>query len=314
MLKPTFVFCALLLLISCGEASKGSSKDNKITTGDFIFKLQAFYPALERNFSFPVMFNDSVIKTHKIKSVTRKLMSTVDVNEQEMLKEVEIYYFNKEGNISGFELKSFYEGLLYHDIYVEYLEEIGPQGFRQFKVVRETDFKEIGLDRDDIVTNLELINYDTSKLVIHNMTKNRNEYYALLDNCWNPVSIDTMFNPTSKDIIYFGTPNKPFKKYQVETLVKENDVLKFNYNGDHLISISHDNYPFQHRRNITYDSNGGCKGFIDSTFSENVYLNRKVYTYQFINEIIPVALLQTMEKGKAAKVESYEYEYYTEHE
>lgn len=309
MYRLSVLFFFSILFFSCNETHVQKKTKTKIVTGEFIFNLQNMYPDHERNPSFPVMFNESVIKQNRIRKIERKILNRIDLNDiSELLKEEQIHFFDTEGYVISYELKSYYEGLLYHDVFINYEEMIGPSGHRFYKINKETDYKEIGLEANDVILESEIVEATENKLILKKGGKK--EFYALKENCWNPVSIDTMFEPQKHDLVFFGSPKRPIKRYQVENLVKESNAITYEYINGNLTRIIHLSYPFEYRRNISYDAKGVCTGYIDSTFSEQLFLNRKVYEYKLSKSGLPVALYET--SNKRTKLETYLYEFYDE--
>lgn len=313
MYKLIVLTLFLTTILSCNENLTKEKKKVNTVTGEFIFNLQLMYPDNERNPSFPVMFNESIIKKNKIRKFERKVLNRIDLNDAaELLKEEQVFVFNSEGQVMSHELRSYYEGLLYHDVNIVYENDLGPFGHRNHKVASEKDYKEIGLEAKDILQKSELLEITENKIVLKK--GNRKEFYALKEKCWNPVSIDTMFKPQKKDLIFFGSPSYPHKRYQVEDLVKESNTISYEYDVKNLTRIVHVSYPFEFRRNIIYNTTGDCIGFIDSTFSEQIYLNRKVYEYKLSKSGLPVALYETSNPKKQIKLETYLYDFYDEND
>jgi hypothetical protein len=124
------------------------------------------------------------------------------------------------------------------------------------------------------------------------------------------VSVDSLFTPTPEDIVQYGSPMRPFKRYQIENLVEENNVQRFGYfkESSELRYLISENYPFSHKTTITVDGTGNCVGYIDSTFSADEYLNRTVSTFGFDKEKLPSRLTHTgMRNGN---YETFEYSFF----
>jgi hypothetical protein len=131
---------------------------------------------------------------------------------------------------------------------------------------------------------------------------------------WGPLSIDSILGPMPKDIIVLGSPYVPAKQYSVENKVYENNVINYVYDKKTQIvkSINRQEYPFDLRRTLVYSKNGICEGYIDSTFSGDLFLTRTVAKMDLDKNNKPLRIVNRKENQHAKTgriwVEIFAYE------
>ena len=154
----------------------------------------------------------------------------------------------------------------------------------------------------------ELYNKDYG---VYNSTLTGDYLFCILnDKLCEIVSVDSLFTPTPTDIIQYGSHLKPNKRFQVENLVNEKNVVTFEYykGSNQLKSVASENYPFYNKKHVTVDKDGNCSGYVDSIFSADAYLNRTVSTFNLDSKRLPNKLVH---KGmRSSNYELFEYEYY----
>lgn len=275
-----------------------------------IVQLQHYFTDNESNLSFPVWFNDSLIRQHGIQSISRSIYMSSDALSEDSLppKEVINYEFDTNGQLITFHVNHYYENVNVGSASFHYIGEQDQYGYcdvTKGKIINEYD----DISQGYTIYNKE--KYTEKYLVYRDEDSGDFCFYMLEEMNWGALSVDSILNPKSEDLIVLGTPSLPVKKYKVKNRVNESDVVGFNYYGSSpfVKTIDYDKYPFHYRRTICYSSEGICTGFVDSTYSNNEFLTRRVSSF-----LVKNGILETVEhKNSSGNSEngSYQYEQFT---
>lgn len=314
MSKQLIFLIFLTVFASCGEESKSEKKAKKLTIKKTLLNLTHCFTPEESNISFPIWFNDSIVRQKKIKSITRSFFTNESGSTEDGLREVRYYEFDENGQITAHSIKQIYEHAEVGELIFKYKEGVDEYGYGHVEVIDK--FK-----NESIADQFKLYKKDSysAKYLVYSNEENGNYLFYMKNEVnWGPLSVDSILHPTPDDIIVYGTPRKPVKHYQVENRVKEFNVMSVDYHGkgDDVVGLKFDKYPLEYRRSFEYLSNGKCKGFIDSTFSGDQYLTRRVSKIE-LNELgVPnvVRHVNQVEGNKKGytEVEKFEYEFYEE--
>lgn len=280
-----FIGMILILLQACNsENRQGINKSSFKETPNFL-NLNALFTDEERNVSFPLWFNDSMILSNHITKITRRfyLLDSDEYDQAWDLKaiiprEKREYIYSPEGWLKNLFIFYFYDNQQIGDLSYVYDGSVDDHGFVNVKQTGDTDFKwEAEEDNINFFFNIhKKVKSTTKYLAYQNEQTGDYLFYMTNKKFWGPLSIDSILHPTPKDIIVLGTPTHQTKKYRVKNKVNEMDVHLYEYSNkkDRLENIIRQEYPFEHKRTILYDKSGRCNGYIDSTFSESKYLTR----------------------------------------
>lgn len=301
------------LLVACGEEKKPLFKRTEPRTLPFIFSMAHYFSDDERTVSFPIWFNDSLIRKHRIHFLRRTLYERQESRDtlHHQPKEVKSYFFDKNGSVKAFELERFYDNFLIGRVHYEYLSKKDENGFALAKKKR---FKGQVPDLGEEFEAYSIEQYAKKFLVYTNEQTGAYLFFMKDPTNWGPLSIDTVLHPEPQDFVVLGTPLEPHKKYRVENMVNESDVVEYTYSkrGGGIKSVQFDQFPFKTKRSMTYDKDGNCTGFIDSTFSNAHMISRRVSRFQF-KDGLPVQLIHQIESAKSkshyTQKERFEYEF-----
>lgn len=97
--------------------------------------MQHYFSANEFNVSFPIWFNDTIIKNRGIQRINRKIYGGEFDGEGETAspKEIKTYSFNIEGQLLSIQIEQFYENAKIADIIFDYLSPKDEHGFAEVK-------------------------------------------------------------------------------------------------------------------------------------------------------------------------------------
>lgn len=295
----------LIFLISCNAIRKKRRHEKTRPVQTFIFNMESVFTDAEQNVSFPIWFNDSIIKNNKIKRVVRNIYPIGNPDKYTSPKETRLYDFNEQGGLISVSIKKFYDNMTVEDVTFIYSSVKDEMGYSDVKIVNGEHQIE---DEGDYTIHLKE-EYSDKYLVYSNENTGDYLFYMLNKKNWGALSIDSILHPTPADLIVLGSTFKPLKMYRVHNTVSESNVvdLSYNKNGRVIERISFEKYPFYYKRYISYSDNGYCTGFIDSTFSSDRYLTRTKNTFQTNNKNLPIKLTKKKPGGSGAEIFQYEY-------
>jgi len=311
-----YIFCLGILLVlfaACRENPKKISLEDVEPTQPCLFNMNRSFTPEEYNISFPLWFNDSLIRKHKIRTLTRKLYSnSVDIDTTDLaLRESKVYTFNEAGKLISLYIEHYYDQTLVGSMSFTFgkHDEVGYAEVQSSKVM-------VGQADQEILSQYRRYTkekYADKFLVYKDQTSGDRLFFMLRRKHWGSLSVDSILNPSRNDKIVLGTPKYPHKRYKVENRVNESEVVKYGYADGLLKRISFDRYPFHYERSLTFDDDGLCTGFIDSTFSNKKYLTRRESVFH-MEKGIPVRMIHENKSGKSAtgyyQMETFEYSYF----
>jgi hypothetical protein len=228
-IKLFFLFLILALSIGCSSSDENVATLNIRKSQDFIFNMQLFLTDQDEAISFPVWFNDSIIRTNNIKKIIRITYNSAQQNpiSQEKTREY-VYQFDIEGRPKTLEIKSYYENVLFDHVTFNYLNVKDSIGYCMTTIEEGYDFDKPN-ELNNRKRNLYTRHASTNGYKIYENENGRNYQIFILDSSyWGTISVDTIFNPQSEDIITFGSPRFPKKRYQVRNTVEEFNVTTYN--------------------------------------------------------------------------------------
>jgi hypothetical protein len=173
--------------------------------------------------------------------------------------------------------------------------------------------------------NTEVQNTRNDANVLYNLVVTKNKFKAYKDietedhifevkksKYWGPLSIDSILHPQAKDWIVLGTIRKPYKRYKVENTVNESNVHTYKYSKNGLlIHKTMQEYPFERKRSFSYNKQSDWISYVDSVFTENIFIYCKNYYWKFDEYGRPDYLYELRSKGGTKQkqfIEIYDYQ------
>lgn len=305
---------------------------NKIKKKDFILNLNTLLTEEENEVSFPIWFNDSIIKSQKINKITRKIypLNHLEDNPLKNFKnsiprESREYYFDKQGNIYQLNVHYFYDDREIGSVLFTYEGNKDKNGFSQVSkktIVNKTSKRiaETHEINDPTVRELYFkmhVKRSGGKkyLSYQDMETGDFMYFMVHSKYWGPLSIDSILTPKKSDVIGWGNPKFPSKKYQVHNKVNETNVREYIYDSKNtempLYWIKKD-YPFDLKRTFIYNQKGFCKGYVDSTFADQKFVTRITANMLLNKEKNPIKIIHKKENQSNQpifySIETFDYE------
>ncbi len=318
----------LIISVSCGNEDSFLTKEKKVYPVSFL-NLNTLLTDDENDVSFPIWYNDSIIRAHGISKITRKsfLQDTDDIEGKAVIsstvpREIREFYF-VSGNLIQLNVHNYYDDREIGSILFSYS---GIKDFFGFTLVERNTFvsktdkpftDEESLDPEerelDYRIHVKRKNYNKC-LVYQDMETGDYLFYIPRKKFWGVMSVDSMLAPNPQDHIVLGTPRFPFKKYQVSNKVNESNIRLYTYQDKHRKVIKNwvkKDYPFDLKRDFLYTKKGICKGYIDSTFSEEIFVTRNISEIQYNKLQEPIRIIHRKENSskeiKLFSVEIFEY-------
>lgn len=306
-------FAAVILLIfllpSCSENKKAKILEN-IQHPKQLIRYQFFKSDLEKNLSFPLIFDRSVIKENGLKSITRKffVLDSLDKIRQIDLRE-ERKYLCRGSSIQAIELSYFYDHRTVGRKKVVYDLHSKVLGFRKAYIIRDSGMVS---DKEFIESGFHVHHFveQTGKVLkFKDLNSGHKLFFLPKKEHWGALSVDSICHPRPADKIVLGMPWQPRKIYSVENKIKEKNTVEFTYHpflGRIERMVSND-FPFTLTRTFIYNKKGYCNSYIDSTFSSKEFLMRTVSTIHLNSKKLPVLIVHRKETSyRQLGVTSYE--------
>lgn len=306
-------FLLLGLLAACsGENNSGGRNADDIRQESNILNLSFAYSEGERIISFPVLFNDSIVKHRKIKSIERAFYyassdSTESGDKDDAPEKKISYFFEKNGLLNEMVIGNFYDNRVISTIHINYTEHQPQTGYAKATLNEQ-------LYTEDFPYH-ELRQLRNTKNLIHfENVRTKNQLFVVPDKRnWKPLVIDTLCHPGQNDMIVWGSLKHPEKIYQVRNLVEESNVRSFEYKDGVLNHIEWTDDPFKIHRTFRFNKSGNCIGFVDSTFSMGGFVAAADFKFE-LKDNLPISITKELLSGTGRRTifkETFEY-FFTE--
>lgn len=312
LMKYACHFLLLAVLLACsGEGNKRKNKQHNQVPEPNILNLSFVYSEGEKIISFPVWFNDSIVKKRKIKSVERVFYyESADSSESGIEGNINItpekkitYLFDKDGLLKEMQIGNYYDNRLISTIKAVYSEHQPETGYAKVQL-NET------LRAEDFPYHEFRQLKNTKNLVSFEEINSKNRLFSVPDKKhWKPLVIDTLCKPGKDDIIIWGSLKHPEKIYSVQNLVEESNVRSFTYENGVLKHIDWTDDPFKIHRTFRFDKEGLCTGFVDSTFSMGGFVASANFIFE-LKDRLPVSVTKELVSRTGKRVifrETFEY-------
>lgn len=329
MQKNIFYLLLFSSIISCSGNDSSWSKEKKNYPASLL-NLTTLLTEDENDVSFPIWFNDSIIRAHGIKKITRKSFPK-NVNDEgkattissTVPREIREFLFDSKGNLTELNVHNYYDDREIGSVLLSYS---GVRGFFGFTLVARNTFvskttkpfeDEESIDPEkrefDFKIHVKRKNYNNC-LVYQDMETGDYLFCIPRKKFWGVMSVDSLLAPNPKDQIILGTPKFPYKKYQVSNKVNERNVRLYTYQKNHrkvIKSWVKKDYPFDHKRDFIYNKKGICTGYIDSTFSDSVFVTRNISEIHYNKKKEPIRIIHKKEnlanETEFFSLETFEY-------
>lgn len=281
---------SLTLLFACTPQKKendfgiGKNRPKSIINNHLLFS------TFDKEFSFPIWFDDSLIAVNEIQHITRNIFpASSDLKRIDSGRVVPAetfhYYFKKNGQVKKVVHQNYFDYKLIGESVYTYDETELSSGFAPTK--KETNLTFSSLPKKKISGAGQLLYVPVKKrsdpkhemLQFRNTSANLELFILPQKKHWGPFKIHKELAPTPKDFILIGTAYHPLKKYHVKNTVQEMNVQNFTYEKKRIKQIRHNNSPFVQTRSFQYDRRGYVISYIDSLFSDDEFLSRTVSTF-----------------------------------
>lgn len=304
LLRYSFIWCIVVLFCACGENRVPKKAPETLYCQPSLFLPERLLNPLQELLSFPLWFDDSLIKKNQITRIVISEMGVVEDEEsQEELRRQRIYSFDESAKIKELELIEYYDGMEIDRKHYFYATKSDADGFVQIRC------EKVSADSGD--NNVYKKDRSTSSyLSFQNTSTEAHLYFLPKKENWGVLSVDTILSATSDDIIAYGTPERPEKIFQIKNKVEEIHSLTFQRDPKTgcLISTQNNEEPFATKRSFEYGK-WGVTRFIDSTFSGSGFLSRQVYYFRFQAEGLPTELHRRT-NGEGANERLWKIEYF----
>ena len=303
---------AVALLFSCSEEVRMNRKKSKVELQPSLIRLSHYFSEFEEELSFPVWFDDSLVRKANIHKIVRKTYSlNDDTTELRLPRTIKAYTFDESGGLICYNVSQYYEGQEVSSLQFDYPNGIDQFGYSELRtkvpssVLDQSKYKIYKPEK-----------YASDFLVYKNISDGSYLLCMTNEKYYGPLSVDSILNPTSFDLVMLGGPRLPEKRYRVENRVNESDVISVEYHKKYHLptELKFEKTPFTYHRNVKYDQNGICNGFTDSTFSIDQMLTVKRSVWSLNEMGNPIKMIHKTDASnnelQNTQIETFEYEYY----
>lgn len=306
MAKTFLISFLALILLSCGPGENTHSQNEPAKQRQWINPL-FFNDNFDSELSFPVWFDDSLIKANGITLITKRVFprisgDTSDINAQKdaMPREKREYYFDDNGFVDKLVVYYYFDDREIARASFLYRGNMDNNGFRTaipgtFEYLSDEAISDF---RTDDQSEREY------NFVVYKFFKNNRKFIAYQDvetedkllflknsKYWGALSVDSILKPAPNDWVIWGTARRPYKRYKVENKVREKEVHRYRYwKSGVLKQRIIEDYPFENRRSYQYNPKNQWISYIDSTFSEDVFITRTENLFEFDEKGRPVVV------------------------
>lgn len=303
-----FLLLSIFLISGCSEIRKRRAKRKVVKVQPFLFRTNYFLSSDAHSFSFPVWFNDSLVVKNRIQTIVHTWYTQpIDEGNDGTINQIRRYSFDEKGTLLEVQQKRFYENIVVENLTFRYSAKRDEMGFAPMSII---DSLHTPVDHEYTTYSKE--EYQDAYAVYQN-DENGDFLFCLLKKQFQGIlSVDSLFSPTPDDLVQYGSPEKPYRRYQIENIVEEKKVTRYKYfdGSTQVKECVTDNYPFLNKTRFLINKKGHFTGYIDSTFSTDEYLNRTVSTFAYDSKDLPSKLIH---KGmRAGNFETFTYTFFGE--
>jgi hypothetical protein len=326
-------YILLFSLLSCGGKNDDLQGDNEPLNVEQWLDPLFYNDVFESEISFPLWFNDSIIRVHRIEKITKRTFPlqpqdsvTMYYTKNAMPKEKIEYYFSEDGSVDRIAIYYYYDDREIARVGFNYTAKKDHFGFAPMEVTFAEDLTN-GNQGDDFQTDKQFNR--TDNFVIHRFIRNKKKYAKFQDletgqnlfllkneKHWGTLSVDTILKPSNSDWIIWGTYKHPIKRYQVSKKVKVKNVHRYEYWKTGVLKQRIiENYPFERKRSYQYNSNNQWISYVDSSFSEDKFISASKNIFEFDKYQRPILINHTKvikEDGPLGYLETFRYEAFKE--
>ncbi|MBU2019928.1 MAG: hypothetical protein KJ941_09810 [Bacteroidetes bacterium] len=320
-----FLTIVLLGLMGCQTSVKKDDEEKIKVRPPSLIHYQMLYSDMEREISFPLWFNDSLIEAHRIRSITRSIYprqkgdSLIDT-ALAVPREQWTYLFKTNGRLERIYHRTFYDDRLISMFLFRYLKKTDGNNFSQVQMdslvrFEQNKTKPVTLDRTEDMYRMYTQKMSNQEFSSFQNKESRDVLFLLHSRKKrNPLDIEKLLHPLPYDRIIIGDLPFPEKIYSVENRVKEKRVRSFSYVNKSIERVVVNDFPFRMVRSFSYDTLGYCTGYLDSLFGDDTFLT-KTKTEFILNQFkAPNSVIHFKQNQESSSgfsfVENFQYELY----
>lgn len=288
-----------LVILSLASCTPKSTEKKK--SSDLAFSRQWLNPlvineAFENDLTFPIWFDDSLVRSAGIQKITQRIYGSFDekVVDSSLIHktfpvEKREFYFDPNGLVDRLVIYSFYDDREVARISYVFQGNMDKNGYRKavrlqhYQIAREDEviyFPDYN-DRSHTYRVYEPVSWNYKKQSYQEQNTKNKIHVFRNSKQWNVLSVDSIAKPASTDWIIWGNPKKPHKRYHVQNTVLESEVYRYQYWPSGLLkNRTITDYHFKNQRTFQFDESARWIGYIDSTFSNEIYIQHTFHRFQ----------------------------------
>jgi hypothetical protein len=243
-------------LLAC-TSSAPSDETQPLAQGIYKGLLSPFFFQEERlrEPNFPFWFNDSLIRQHRIKSITITHY-VVDVDAAESIQKRTVFGMDNDGLVNQIEYSNWYDGKIISSEKLS-LEPVNLFYSRTSPIPAGTSE----------IRTFKLHTQNDSLLVLHADDGSDQRVFLLDAQIQNVHVIDQMFKTDVFTRWYYGSPLRYHEWFALENMVNQPVQHKFEWNDQDLLVAAEQKDRFRTRKTYHYSDEMLWLGYQDSIFS-----------------------------------------------
>lgn len=300
--------CCVIGLIGCeGNVLKKRKVSKTPSYHPFLFQHGYINDAEFPGYSFPYIFEDSMIKAMGIQEISRQFYEEADeivMNEDQELTPFKVitYRFNQDGKLHSLEQKEYFDQRIITHFLIKYDQKNNSGEKIHFKAFNHAD-------NDEQIQPFKLVRKGNDWSCYQNESSLHFYFVFHDEQLWKPLAVDSVCQPDEDDWIIYGSMQNPQKVFRIENLVEERDVHTYEYQNHTLIKEAWMDAPFNYTRTMEFEQ-GMLAGYVDSVYSAGNYISKTQHRY-VLSEKLPIELLHQKEVGDSLKTLNWEKFQYT---
>lgn len=315
MKRYCFSLIVLLFSVACSRNSITTSEKESFKSNDLL-NYAVYGMEMEKHLSFPILFKKEVVKEAQIRTIIRRIYS-VDADDKvtRRLREKRVYSFDQIGNLKRLYLYYYLDSQKIGTLIFDYKST--PDKFGFARVERSPLTGEVAMEGKKLDFQYYIhdqISYSSKCLTYRNRSKGTFLYCFQNVHFSGPLSVDSIAHPRLRDQVLIGTPVVPEKKYQVDNVVHEFNVIEWEKTSKEAVSkIKFSSNPFHTVRTYEWSNSGFVISFVDSLYASSEFIQRTEARMIRNKQNLPTSIAFTNGSSRTKRITHIEkigYEYF----
>lgn len=241
-MKKILPIVSFFLLFSCSEEIL-EVEEHKATVSlveNQLFNAHFFIDERQKSVSFPIWFNDTIIKNKGISSISLQSINLSSLaQDTSLILEEKTFKFDPKGWVNQYRHNAFVDEIEAHDVVFNYKKGTSEHGYS----LPTVNFSSHGFSIKSIQSLAELveeiIDYDFYSIEeeSNHFLRFKNKIprdikhltYIISPSRQNVTHADELIKDYGESFIVFGSANQPTERFVLKNLVEKENNIKYDY-------------------------------------------------------------------------------------